>query len=129
MMTPEEKLTSLVVKLNKLTSLDQISWEVEDAPRTILRGTDDHIPLFMTSKYKGQRFGLYQHRYQSYDGEHERFYWSERVVLAILDSTDRVLWETSGQSSALFDLFETARNKVSNIDGLIDDLLANDDEH
>lgn len=127
-MTPEDKVTSLIVKLNRLTSLGQLTWEVEDAPRTILRGTDDHIPLFMATTYKGQRFGLYQHRYQSYDGDHDRFYWSERLVLAILDPEDRMLWETPGQSSALFDLFETARKKVSNIDGLLDDLLADDDE-
>jgi hypothetical protein len=127
-MTPEDKVTSLIVKLNRLTSLGQIKWEVMDAPRTILRGTDDHIPLFMFTAYKGQRFGLYQHRYQSYDGDHDRFYWTERLVLAILDSEGRALWETPGHSSALFDLFETVRKKVSNIEGVLDDLLSDDDE-
>ena len=127
-MTPEEKITSLIVKLNKLTALDQLTWEVEDAPRTILRGTDDHIPLYMTTKYKNQRFGLYQHRFQSYDGDRDRLYWSERLILAILDREDRVLWETPGQYSSLFDLFETARKKVSNIEILLDELLSDDDE-
>lgn len=127
-MHPEEKVTALIVKLNKLTSLGEIEWEVSDAPRAILRGTDDYIPLFMSTAYKGQRFGLFEHRYQAYDGEHERFYWTNRIVLAILDREDRALWETTSQTPALFDLFETARKKVSNIDGLLDELLDDDDE-
>lgn len=123
-MISDDKSTALVVKLNKLTSLGQIEWEVEDAPRSIIRGTDDHIPLFMATRYKGQRFGIYQHRYQSYDGDHDRFYWSEKVVLAILDRENRVLWEIPHSSSALYDLFETVRKKVSNIDYLLDEILS-----
>lgn len=126
-MIPDEKITNLLVKLNKLTSLGQLQWEVQDPPRTIARGTDDFIPLFLTTTYKGQRFGLFQQRYQWYDGEHDRFSWSEQLVLAILDNQDRMLWETH-QSSALHDLFETARKKVSNVDKLIDDLLEDGDK-
>lgn len=127
-MIPEDKVTSLIVKLNKLTSLGQIQWEIMDVPRSILRGTDDHIPMFMVTNYKGQQFALYQHRYQSYDGERDRFFWNETLVLAILDPEDRLLWETHGYSAALLDLFETVRKKVANIEELLDDLLADDDE-
>lgn len=126
-MIPDDKITALIVKLNKLTSLEQLKWHVEDAPRSILRGTDDFVPLYMAALYKGQRFGLYQHRYQSYDGDHDRFYWSERVVLVILDYEGRVIWESPHASSALYDLFETVRKKVSNIDGILDDLLSDDE--
>lgn len=126
-MTPDEKLTTLLVKLNRLTSLEKIQWDVTDAPRAIARGTDDHIPLFLTTTYKGQKFALYQQRYQSFDGDRERFYWNERLVLAILDEMDRAIWEASNQQSALYDLFETARKKVANIDEVIDELLDDDD--
>lgn len=127
-MTPDEKITTLLVKLNRLTSLEQIRWEVTDPPRAIARGTDDHIPLFLTTTYKAQRFALYQQRYQSFDGDRERFYWSERLVLAILDDEGRAIWEAPNQPSALYDLFETARNKVANIDEVINDLLDDDEE-
>lgn len=127
-MNADDRITSLIVKLNKQTSLEQLEWEVHDAPRAILRGTDDYIPIFMSCTYKGKRFGLYEHRYQAYDGEHERFYWTNRIVLAILDREDRVLWETPSQIPALFDLFETVRKRVSNIDGILDELLDDDDE-
>jgi hypothetical protein len=127
MTEPIERTTALIVKLNRLTSLDQLAWRVDDPPRAISRGTDDVIPFFLTARYKNQRFGLYQHRYQQYDGESDRFYWNERLVLAILDIQDRVLWETNSQLSALLDLFETARRKVANVDGIIDDLLKEGD--
>lgn len=127
-MNPDDKVIALLVKLNKLTALNKLHWEVEDPPRSIARGTDDFIPLFLTSTYKGQRFALFQQRYQSYDGDRDRFYWTERLILAILDQDNRVLWETPHQSSALYDLFDTVRKKVSNIDDVIDSLVNNKDE-
>lgn len=126
MLEADSKITALLVKLNRLTSMDQLQWNVQDPPRSLSRGTDDYIPFFMTATYKAQRFGLYQLRYQSFDGDREQPYWSERPVLSILDFHDRVLWETTRYSSALNDLFETARRKVANVDGIIDGLL--DDE-
>lgn len=128
MLESDDKVTALLVKLNRLTSLDQLVWQAEEAPRPLSRGTDDYIPFFLEAHYKGKRFGLYQQRYQSYDGERDRFYWNEKLVLAILDSEGRVIWETSHQYSALHDLFETARRKVANVDEIIDDLLSDDGE-
>lgn len=126
-MSLDEKVVTLIVKLNRLTSQEKITWQVKDPPRSILRGTDDHIPLFMITQYKGQRFALYQHRYQTFNIDFEQFFWDEKVILAILDIEERVLWEEREQSSALFDLFETARRKVSDIDSVIDDLLSDDE--
>ena len=127
MLEGEDKISALLVKLNRLTSIGEITWSVADAPRPLLRGTDDYIPFCMLTKYKGQLFGLFQQRYQSYDGERDRFYWSERLVLAILDDEGRALWEASQPYSALHDLFETARRKVANVDAIIDDLLSDSD--
>lgn len=123
-MLTNEKAVNLIVKLNKLTALGELEWHTADAPRTITRGTDDFIPLYITARYKGQRFGLYQHRHQLYDGERDKLYWTERIVLIIIDSFDRVLWEYTNNTSALHDLFENVRTKISNIDTIIDDLLS-----
>lgn len=125
-MHTEERVAALIVKLNKLTSLGEIEWAVRDTPQSISRGSDDYISLFMWAAYKGQKFGLFEHRYQAYEGEYDRFYWTKRIVLAILDDEGRAIWETTSQTPALFDLYETARRKVSNIDGLLDELLEDD---
>jgi len=126
MINSDDKISTLLVKLNRLTSLRKIEWTVQDAPRPLSRGTDDYIPFFMTARYRGQLFGLFQQRFQSYDGDREKFYWNERLVLAILDSEGRALWEATQPYSAVLDLFETARRKVANVDEIIDDLLADD---
>ena len=99
-----------------------------EPPRTVAGGTDDFIPFFISARYKNQEFALYQQRYQSYDGDRDRFYWSERIAFAILDHEGRVLWEMPRYSSALVDLFETARRKVANVEGIIDDLLSDNGE-
>ncbi|OQS40804.1 hypothetical protein [Chromobacterium haemolyticum] len=126
-MSLDEKMTTLIVKLNKLTSQKKIFWYVKEPPRTILRGTDDHIPLFMMAKYKDQYFAIYQHRYQDFSVEFENFYWSEKIVLAIIDIDGHVLWEVREETSALYDLFETVRRQISKIDSVIEDLLADDE--
>lgn len=124
----DDKTTTLLVKLNRLTSLGKINWTVEPPPRAIVRGIDDRIPVFLRALYKGRSLGLFQQRYQTYDGERDRFFWSERVVLAILDSDDNVLWEVANNSSALNDLFDTVRRKVADVDSIIDDLINDTDE-
>ncbi|GAB3467166.1 hypothetical protein GCM10027321_34300 [Massilia terrae] len=124
----DDKTTTLIVKLNRLTSLGEINWRVEPPPRTIVRRIDDHIPVFLRTLYKDRQLGLFQQRYQTYDDERDRFYWSERVVLAILDSNDEVLLEIANNSSALNDLFDTVRRKVADVDSIIDDLISDADE-
>lgn len=122
----DEKITTLFVKLNKLTSLGKIYWTVRPPPRSILRGTDDHVPIYLSAQYKGKIFGLFLQRYQSFDGDREHLYWSEQLVLAILDDEDNLLWQHASNSSALYDLFEAARRKVAGVDGIIDDLIHDD---
>jgi hypothetical protein len=124
----DEKITTLFVKLNKLTLLGRMHWSAKPPPRSILRGTDDHVPIYLSTRYKGKVFGLFLQRYQSFDGDRERLYWSEQVVLAILDEDENLLWQHASNSSALYDLFETARRKVAGVEGIIDDLIHDDDD-
>lgn len=126
MIFTNEKAVSLIVKLNKLTSTDQIKWHFEDPPREILRGTDNVIPIFMVTSYKNQKFALYIERFQTYDGDRDRFFWNERITLSMIDLFGRVIWETSEYYSALLDLYETARSKTANIDGIFNDILGDD---
>lgn len=122
-MNPDDKIHNLIIKLNRLTSQEQIKWSVNDPPIAIVRGTDDHIPFFAHCEYMGKHFALYQIRHQSFDVYHERTYWSENIVLAILDESGRVLWEERNQGSLLFDLLETVRRKISDIDVLLGDIF------
>lgn len=124
----DERMTALLVKLNKLTSMDKLVWHPATPPAAITRGTDQHVSAFMTATYRDARFGIFQQRYQSYDGQRERFYWSERVVLTILDAQGNVLWELSNNSPALVDLFDKVRSKVAGVDRILDELLSEEED-
>lgn len=121
-MFSDDKTTNLIVMLNQLTTLDKIKWSISDAPATLTKATDDYIPLYFSANYQNQKFAIYECRYKDYNPELDNFYWTEMLILAVLDLQGRVLWQTNKYSSALKDLFETIRNKASNIDTLIDSL-------
>jgi hypothetical protein len=85
---------------------------------------DDHIPLYLESKYEGQKFGLFQSRFQSFSEEFEKLYWSEGIILILIDNDDRVVWQESRAAPALRDLFDSAKRKVSKIDAIVDMILS-----
>lgn len=124
-MNMDNKTTQLMTKLIRETSSGKIEWKPKDAPKSVVQGTEDIVPLFFEAKYKDKWIALFLRRYKSFYDEHA-YYWEESLVFAVLDSADRVLWETSDYSPALRDLFETVREQVAGIDGLLDNLL--DDE-
>jgi hypothetical protein len=126
-LNPDPKTIELLVKLNRLTSTGKIQWSLRDPPASLIAGTNDVIPLYMECLFKGQRFALFQQRYEAYDPDRDRMYWAEREVFAILDAGRRVLWEGYSFGSALSDLFTTARRKVADIDAILGNLLDDDD--
>jgi hypothetical protein len=124
----DDKETALIVKLHRLTAQNKVAWAVTDPPRALWKGTDDQIPLFVRTEYKGRNFAMFERRYQAFNMDTESTYWTDKIVLAILDDDDRVLWETRDATAAIYDLFETVRRKVSDVDGILDDLLQDEDD-
>jgi hypothetical protein len=120
-MITDEKSLQLIVQLNRLTSIGEIRWSVQEPPYFLRAGTDSVFPLYMEAQYKGTRYALYQCRWRNYDGEHDTMYWTENVWLAVLDPEGRALWETTGDA-ALWDLMSTARSRLVSIDSLLNDL-------
>lgn len=127
-MASELKLTRLLSELTKLTSKGQLTWRIKDPPESLSHGTNDIFPLYFETEYKGQGIGLAQRRYQGYDGDHERFYWAEELVLLFVDVRDRVTWETNSPHAALYTLFETVREQAADVDGILKRLLADDED-
>lgn len=117
------KATQLITKLIRFTNENKIQWEIKDPPSSIIRGTDDIVPIYFEAKYKDKYVAIYQQRFQGFIPDTESFYWSERIVFAVLDAQDRVLWESAENSPALIDLMDTVREKSAGIDDLLDDLL------
>jgi len=121
-MSTENKTAQLITKLIRETSKGHVRWEVKDAPRALNHDTEQSVPLYLQTKYKGKLLGVYDLRTKSFHDEHE-YYWSESIGFCIVDDHGRVVWEANEYSPALLDLFNTAREQASGIDDILDDLL------
>lgn len=121
------KEVKLVVKLNKLTDEGKLKWDVLDPPSSISRGTDDYVHIYYETEYKNNYFALYILKEKNFSGEYETFYWVERYKFIMLDSENRVVWESTQAASALPDLLETIREKSSGIEDIFNSLLSDDD--
>jgi len=127
-MASELKLTRLLSELTKLTSKGQLDWRIKDAPDSLSHGTNDIFPLYYETDYKDQSIGLAQRRYQAYDGDHDRFYWAEEIILLFIDIRNRITWETSSPHAALYTLFETVREQAADVEGILKRLLSDDED-
>jgi hypothetical protein len=123
----DNKLIAFVSLLTRLTSERKITWRTATPPRGIVEGTDDVIPLYFETVFRDQRISIYQRRAPIYSGDHDRFFWTGDIVISFLDELGRNVWEHSG-GSGLFNLFEAVRRSVSNVEGLLDELLKPDRE-
>lgn len=126
-MNPPQEI-QLITKLNGLTSLDKIDWDISNPPEILTARTNDHItPTYYKTEYKGKFFIIYQYWVKYYDGEH--YYWTRRVTLVMLDEPrKRILWESKiPYHTAVNDLFKTVQYKTSKIGDIFDDLLSDDD--
>ena len=116
------KEIKLITRLNQFTSNNQIKWHILNPPKTITYGSNDYIPVYYETKYEGRLFAIYEVREQNYDGANDSFYWNEGIAFVMLDSENRVLWESRNAVSAVHDLFIKVRNQVSGIGNLFDEL-------
>lgn len=119
------KATKLIARILRSTINGQINWQSKDPPDSLVRGTDDFVPIFFEASYKNKFVALFERRTRHYDGERDAFFWTQEIWFAILDFEDRVLWETS-QSPALLDLHSAVTAKAAGIDELLDNLLDED---
>jgi len=121
-MSTESKTAQLITKLIRETAKGNVKWEVEDAPRALNAETEQSVPLYLQTEYRGKTLGVFDLR-TKYFTDVDEYYWSEGVGFCIVDDTGRVVWESTEASPALLDLFNTAREQASGIDDILDNLL------
>lgn len=116
------KTAQLITKLIRETAKGSVKWEVEDAPRSLNAETEQSVPLYLQTEYKGKTLGVFDLRTKNFT-DIDEYYWSEGVGFCIVDDRGRVVWELRESSPALLDLFNTAREQASGIDDILDNLL------
>ncbi|WP_430317828.1 hypothetical protein [Pseudomonas nitroreducens] len=117
------KTERLILQVLRDTSKGDVNWQVGDPPESLIRGTDNYIPLYLEAKYKGKDIAVYEVRYKYYRDEDD-WSWSADVKFIML-SGDVVVLETDSYSPALSQLFTAARSDAAGLDDLLDDLLDN----
>lgn len=119
-----KKITSLIVKLNKLTQAGEITWEARDDHFRL--GThEEFLDKIYYCTYKTKNFRVYNYRYRYYTDE-ETYHWISRHRLELIDGmgeTDYVFPE----ERAVSNLYDSVRYQVAGVDDIIDDLLEDDD--
>jgi len=121
-MSTESKTAQLITKLIRETAKGNVKWEVEDVPRALNAETEQSVPLYLQTEYKGKILGVFDLR-SKYFTDVDEYYWTEGVGFCIVDGRGRVVWESTEPSPALLDLFNTAREQASGIDDILDNLL------
>ncbi|MNF54657.1 hypothetical protein D3C76_774770 [compost metagenome] len=113
----DPRISNMVTRLIEETVRGRVVWRIADVPETITLGTNDIFTLFVETNFRDTRFAMYEVRYKHYTDEYD-YYWNEKVILAILDSEDRVLWPISG-TPEIYELFADVRQKVAGVDQLL----------
>lgn len=122
-MSLRSDVAKLISKITWDTVDGSVEWKITDPPATVTLGNEDIIPIYIECKYKQrQTVGLYERRYRHFTDE-DSWYWSSSVSLVLLDDQRRVIYESEGPDTSLFNLFNAAKDSASGLSGVIQDLL------
>lgn len=127
-MPSENEIVKLLSQLTKLTVKGDLYWRRRDPPDFFTDGTNDKYPEYFQTDFRDQLIGVGLKRFQLYDGDRDRLYWGERMILVFVDGFGRVLWEYDEQSSALVNLYQKVRETVADVSGILKNLLADEDD-
>lgn len=125
-MATDKQIISVISKLNRLTQEGKIEWERMHPPESLTIGTDDKIIDFFTSHYKDKNIGLYEERYQDYDPDYDRTYWTSVWELAFFSNEWEIDW-VFPRKPGIFELLESVRYQVAGVDTIIDEFLDKDE--
>lgn len=105
---------NLVVRFQQLTLSKEMSWGIAVPHIAISNMKSEHISTCYYSAFRGSDIYLYVERYSYYDGEFDKWDFSERIVLTIIEN-GFISWENSNDQVLLNDLLRIVMNSSANI--------------
>ncbi|MCH6191275.1 hypothetical protein J9788_01275 [Serratia sp. X10] len=121
-MIANDKITSLIVKLNKDTVNRTIKWIYVDDDKYKIEGTDDIVPLMYICAMTDKHIAMYERKSKHWLDDVD-YTWNSDVYLAIMSHDGKIIWDTKQPTQALRDLFETVRRQSSGLDDILDELF------
>ncbi|MCU0447698.1 MAG: hypothetical protein MUE85_22585 [Microscillaceae bacterium] len=118
-----DKLVRVVTKLNRETQEGKLKWIISELPVKSLSGTESLIDKAYTTEVDGKRMRLYRFNDRFYT-DYEEYVKQDYIRLEFIDKNDNSEWIfPSYVSSSIYDLYESVRYKVANVDGFIEKFL------
>ncbi len=118
----EKFLQRLIVS----TKSGKVRWTPEDPPDAPRTGTEEYVGVVYTTTLSGRLFQLSEVRYRYYTDE-DAFVWTDTVALEIVDWQGRVFWRFP-HSREILDLLEVVQYAASDIEQLMDEVLADNSQ-
>ncbi|MFJ4444747.1 hypothetical protein ACIPZ8_22000 [Pseudomonas sp. NPDC089422] len=120
-MNTDDKMLRLVEQVLKATYKGEVGWRAEQPPVSLTKATENFVPIYLEARYKGKTLVVYEQR-EKYWTDEDIFNWTTTLHFGVLVG-DVFVSDYSQYSPMLRQLFEAAREKASDIDSLLDDLL------
>ncbi|WP_099725385.1 hypothetical protein, partial [Enterobacter hormaechei] len=92
--------TKLYVKLNKLTIIKQINWQLAEDIEPLVEASEDRIQTAYWAVYGNKNLAIYLRKYKHYFDDIE-WAWAEEVQFAIVTEDFHILWKSRGHDQAL----------------------------
>lgn len=116
------KYIKLVSKLNRLTKEEKLEWEKSTAPFALREGLNTVWIDFYKTCYADTFLGIGEVRFENYSEYHDKSYWDQKAVWALLDGDDGLQYELPFVEG-LWNLLETIRYSAADVDNTIDHLI------
>ncbi len=120
-MSIQDKAHGTVIKLLQLTLRRELEWNRITDTRILTHGTDDVVPVAYTTSLAGNLFALFQARFRTMDGD-ENIYWTDRVVLRLIDEDGRPIWEFPSMAPTTT-LLRKVELQATGVEARLDEIL------
>jgi hypothetical protein len=109
----------------QLTQSNELKWRRTDAPTTLYVGTDSKIFDFFSAKLGEKILGIYELRSPIYDGDRDKFYWTNEIALALFNR--QMDQEYTFSSPGVADLFSEVKRQAAGVDDFLKSILGEDE--
>ncbi|RFZ95180.1 hypothetical protein D0C36_06535 [Mucilaginibacter conchicola] len=119
------KAYKIVAKFNRDTKEGKIVWSITREKPSSLSGSENLIDDVFVTQVLEKKLRLYRFQYKSYYDE-DIYEWVDKYRLEFVGIWGNSEW-TFPYEMPIFDLYESVRYKVSNIDKFMEDFLGDDE--
>lgn len=106
----------LIDHLTELTQTNQIKWNRDSPPKSILT-THNRISQVYTTFYNQKHIRIYEEMYKYFTDEDD-YFWQTHLILEFTDEYDNSIWQFP-QTPNSWDLLNAIKYKDANIDDFL----------